>query len=125
MYLMYIHSIWWSLEHYLHVQVKIGVSCVFALSNLMCGCSLHYDEMFGPIILVLHHHLSLKCLSIDSKCSTPLSTIVQLYCGSKFYWWRKPEYQEKTTDLSKVAFKLYHNVLTSTPRHKPDYNSQL
>jgi hypothetical protein len=38
-------------------------------------------------------------------CLTPLSTIFQLYRGSQFSCWRKPE---KTTDPSKVTDKFYH-----------------
>ena len=43
--------------------------------------------------------------------NVPLIFQLHVYCGWQFYWWRKLEYLEKTTDLSKVTDKLYHIML--------------
>ena len=49
-------------------------------------------------------------------CLTLLSTMFHLFHDGLFYWWRKPEHLEKTTDLSQFTFS--DNVVSSTPRHE-------
>jgi hypothetical protein len=83
----------------------------------------------GKVNVPLYYNIILKCLvffkvsfkalshsqmnifqweRFGLRYLTPLPTIFQLCCGGQFYWWQKPEYSEKTNDLSLVSDNLYH-----------------
>jgi hypothetical protein len=77
----------------------------------MFGDMLDTFEIIHAIIVCEDGTYQFVWLGLVLWCLTPLSTILQLYRGGQFYWWRKPEDPEKTTDLSLVTDKLYHIVL--------------
>jgi hypothetical protein len=92
----------------------------FLYLYIIAFCSLKVCQSWGdkyklnhikPTVLILTPYdykesvASIEWLGLGLWCLMSLSTIFQLYRGGEFYWWRKPEYLEKTTDLPLTNFQ--------------------
>jgi hypothetical protein len=104
------------LEHEVNAYLCMENTTLHVHKDLMLNNNLSiiynmslWDSVLNKQRLLLTRKFSRFGLGLELWCLTPLSTIFQLCHGSQFYWWRKPEYLENTTELA--ASHLCLNIL--------------
>ena len=73
----------------------------------VCTCCSTHQEISRNFFLIKRKGGGMRA----SVFNATFNTISAIYRGDHFYWWRKPEYPKKTTDLSQVTDKRYHIML--------------
>ena len=87
------------------------------LNVLQMTCRLQILPLSVTKILMIRESSKYNVIKLVNTCSrVRLWSSTMLHSGSKFYWWRKPEYPEKTIDQVVSHWQTWsYNVASSTP----------
>jgi hypothetical protein len=83
-------------------HVYVIFDCLFGILSCLLNKKI-FKNVLCPVITFTHVQFN---IFIDLETSNAIP--VQLYRGGQFYWCRKLEYLEKTTDPSQETDELYH-----------------
>ena len=93
-------------SHLIFSWIHIQFSEYLQISEIcfsLCLFLFSYHENLENRFTITWHPSSFVC--------RPLTFHILIFSSETTYWWRKPKYPVKTTDLSQVNDKLYHIML--------------